>query len=83
MPITSVGSWLQTIDEFLAHWTDVNTALAPRALTLIGDYTRSVLATDCAAVECAIRGVTNKDTMTLVARRDRDLMRSIVRPRFI
>lgn len=83
MPITSVGSWLPTIDEFLAHWTDVNAALAPSALTLLGGYARATLVIDRAAVETAVTDVQNKDNTTQIARGDRDVRRATVHPRFL
>ncbi|MBS1724308.1 MAG: hypothetical protein JSS66_15300 [Armatimonadetes bacterium] len=83
MPISSVGSWLPTIDEFLAHWTDVNAALAPGALTLLGAYNRASLVTDRAAVETAVTDVQNKDNTTQIARGDRDVKRANVKPRFV
>ncbi len=83
MPITSVGSWLPTIDEFLQHWSDVNAALAPSALTLLGGYARATLVTDRAAVETAITDVQTKDNTAQVARGDRDVRRANVKPRFV
>lgn len=83
MPITGVGSWLPVIDEFLQHWTDVNAALAPGSLTLLGGYSRASLVTDRAAVEAAVTDVQNKDNTTQIAREDRDIKRAGVRPRFL
>lgn len=83
MPITSVGSWLPTIDEFLQHWSDVNAALAPNSLTLLGGYSRATLVTDRAAVETAITDVQTKDNTAQVARGDRDVRRATVKPRFV
>lgn len=83
MPVTSVGSWLPTIDEFLQHWSDVNTALSPNALTLLGGYARAGLVTDRAAVETAVTDVQTKDNAAQVARGDRDVKRANVKPRFV
>lgn len=83
MPITNVGSWLPTIDEFLQHWTDVNTALSPNSLVLNGPYPRGTLATNRTAVATAITDVQAKDNTTQAARGDRDLLRASLRPRFL
>ncbi len=82
MPITSVASWLPTIDEFIQHWTDVNAALSPGSLTLLGGYGLPTLTTDRADVATAITDVQTKDNATQVARGDRDVKRASVRPRF-
>ncbi|MBS1715877.1 MAG: hypothetical protein JST30_16235 [Armatimonadetes bacterium] len=83
MPITSIGSWLPTIDEFLQHWTDVNAALSPGELTLLGTYNRASLVADRALVESAVTDVQQKDNTTQIARGDRDVKRAGVRPRFL
>lgn len=38
MAFSGPSSYLETIDEFIGHWTDVNLALAPGNLTLAGSY---------------------------------------------
>lgn len=83
MPITSIGSWLPTIDEFLQHWTDVNAALAPGELALLGGYNRASLVADRTVVENAVTDVQQKDNTTQIARGDRDVKRAAIRPRFL
>lgn len=83
MPITSIGSWLPTIDEFLQSWADVNADLAPGELTLLGAYSRASLVTDRAAVEAAITDVQQKDNVTQIARGDRDIKRAAIHARFL
>ena len=46
MAISTIGSYLPTMQEFIAHWTQVNAALAPGALTLKGGYTLANFTTD-------------------------------------
>ncbi len=82
MPITGVASWLPTMDEFLQHWQDVNTALAPGALTLSGAYARANLVTDRAAVDAAVTEVQTRLNVEQTARGERDVRRASVRPRF-
>ncbi len=60
MPFSGPSSYLETIDEFIGHWTDVNLALTPD-LILPGGYTaamlltdRTALAADITALEAAI-----------------------------
>ena len=43
MPFSGPNSYLETIDEFIGHWTDVDAALAPAALTLAGGYNLAAL----------------------------------------
>lgn len=83
MPIESIATWLPTIDEFLQHWTDVNTALSPSSLTLLGGYAKANLANDRASVEAAVTDVQAKDNTTQIARGDRDIKRSALHARFI
>lgn len=83
MPITSVGSWLPTIDEFLQHWADVNAALSPGALVLLGPYGRANLVTDRATVATVVTDVQTKDNTTQAARGDRDIQRAAMKPRFV
>jgi len=46
MPFSGPSSYLPTIDDFIAHWTDVDAALAPGNLTLAGGYDLAALESD-------------------------------------
>lgn len=46
MPFSGPSSYLSTIDGFIAHWTDVDAALAPGALELSGPYALADLQAD-------------------------------------
>jgi hypothetical protein len=87
MPITGVGSWLPTIDEFMAHWAEVNTALAPAELTLSGGYTLTGdgngLTDDRVLVDDAIEAVQDQLNLLSNARGVRDLARVAMNPRFV
>lgn len=68
MPFSGPSSYLSTIDEFIAHWTDVNVALTPD-LVLPGGTTlanlqakRATLAADITALEAAINVMENSRT---------------------
>jgi hypothetical protein len=87
MPITGVGSWLPTIDEFLAHWADVNAALAPSELLLSDGYPREGdgvgLVFDRDEVDAAIEAVQDQLNLLSNARGTRDLARVALNPRFV
>jgi hypothetical protein len=46
MPFSGPSSYLSTIDEFIAHWTAVNAALAPNPLVLPSGYALAALQAD-------------------------------------
>jgi hypothetical protein len=84
MPITGTGSWLPTIDEFIAHWAQANAALPPLTpLTLSGGYVAATLATDRAALATQFADVQSKENLRQTAAGDRDVKRTIVRPRIL
>jgi hypothetical protein len=43
MPFSGPGTYLETIDEFDGHWSDVNVELSPSAMTLPSGYTRAAM----------------------------------------
>jgi hypothetical protein len=45
MPFSGPGTYLETIDEFIGHWSAVNAELSPGAMTLPGGYTLANLQT--------------------------------------
>lgn len=45
MPFSGPSSYLETIDEFIGHWTDVNAALGLDPLILPGSYSLTTLTT--------------------------------------
>src|SRR3990172_9727814 len=75
MPITSVGSWLPRMDEFIAHWTAVNTALGLNPFVMTGGYAVATLTSDRALVDTAITDVTNLDNILNNNRGQRDVLR--------
>lgn len=83
MPISGIGSWIPTIDEFLTHWAQANTALAPGELMLIGGYDRDQLVTDRAVLVALLADVETKLNIRQVASGDRDIKRANIRPRLI
>jgi hypothetical protein len=74
MPFSGPASYLPTIDEFVAHWTDVNAALAPNPLVLPSGYAiadlqadRTELATEMTELQTLINNWdsarTNRDNL--------------------
>ena len=82
MPITGVGSWLPTIDEFIAHWTAVDAALGSN-FALIGNYKLTGLTADRATLATAITDTTNKENTRQDAMGDRDVKRAAIKPRIV
>lgn len=83
MPITSVGSWLPTIDEFITHWTAVNAFLSPDDFVLLDGYDLATLQLDRAAVAGALSDVQAKLNLRTIASGDRDLKRAAIRGRIL
>lgn len=80
MPFSGPSSYLETIDQFIGHWTDVNAALTPD-LTVPTSYTlanlqtdRATLATDITNLEAAINVLEGHRT-------DRDNQKTAIRER--
>jgi len=83
MPITSVGSWLPTIDEFKTHWLAVNVALSPSEMILSGGYDEPSLEDDRAALVLVLGTVTAKVNILTSSAGDRDIKRAGIRPRMM
>lgn len=83
MPITSVGSWLPTIDEFITHWTAVNTFLSPGELILSNSYKLSTLQTDRTAIAAQIADVQAKLNLRTTASGNRDILRAAMADRIL
>ncbi len=81
MPISSISSYLPTMQEFVTHWTAVNAAISPAVLTLPGSYAVATLATDRTALESAILNVETAINALQNAANDRDIKKDGIRPR--
>lgn len=81
MPIVSVGSYLPTLNEFIAHWTQANASLGTAPLVLPGGYTLAALTTDRNALETAIIALEPFDNARTNAIGDRDIKKSAIRAR--
>jgi hypothetical protein len=61
MPISGIGSYAPTMQEFINHWTNVNASLGATPLTLRGGYTLANFTTDRTNILNAINTVINAD----------------------
>ncbi len=77
MPFTNLDSWLPTSQEFINHWTQVNTELGPGGpMTLIGPYTVGNLTTDRADLDTKMTAVTAADNVLTNAKGDYDVKKA-------
>lgn len=84
MPLTSIGSYLTTMDDFGSHWDDVNMELggSPTTdLTLQGGYTRADFLADRATLQAAITDLEDKENDRQIAASQRDTKRGELRDR--
>ena len=83
MPVLTIGERLAAMDEFIAHWTAVNAALAPSELTLSGGYTLAGgFVPDRAAVRQSQADVIARENALSIARAVRDELRGRLSGRF-
>lgn len=74
MPLSSVASYLSTIDEFVTHWNQVNTTLGPGGpLVLTGSFAVANLSTMKTNLQTAITAVEGPRNDRQNAGTDRDL----------
>lgn len=81
MPITDIGSYVTTMQEFIEHWIDVNVFLSGTPtveLKLKGGYTLVAFTADRATLEADIVFIDTDNTLEL-AMADRDLKKEAIR----
>lgn len=77
MPLTTIASYLSTIDEFVTHWTQVNTTLGPGGpLVLTGGFAVATLSTAKTNLQTAITAVEGPRNTRQNAANDRDLKKA-------
>lgn len=81
MAISSIGSYPPTMEEFIAHWTEVNAALAPGALLLQGGFTLANFTTARTDIVTAIDAVTTADNSRQGDATDRDIAKAALKSR--
>lgn len=82
MAISSVGTYLPTVQDYLAHWTSVNAALPPTApLTLKGGYTLAQFTADRNSLQTAVDAIIAAETLRETAAHERDTQKTVQRAR--
>ena len=81
MATKSLDTYVSLSDVFLTHWAQVNTALAPRAVTLKGSYTIANLKTDRDAYAAQLTVITNADNDVQAARAQRTTRQKALKER--
>jgi hypothetical protein len=84
MAVTSIGSYLTTLDEFISHWADVNAELGGTPatdLTLHGGYSREAMIADRAALQTAVTDLVDKENDRQIAASGRDIAKEELRER--
>ncbi len=81
MAISTIASYLPTMQSFIDHWTAVNAAVGPSVLTLKGGYTLATFTTDRTAIQTAITAVETADNARQIASGDRDVKKASSRAR--
>jgi hypothetical protein len=74
MPITNLNSWLPTLQEFVNHWSQVNTELGLGGpLLLLNGYAQATLVTDRTTLDTRMTAVVAADNVAVAARGDFDV----------
>src|SRR5207237_10416851 len=81
MPISTIASYLSTMQQVIDHWTAVNTAISPTVLTLSGGYTVANFTTARTAIATAITAIETPDNARQMAATDEDIKRANLRAR--
>ena len=80
MPLTTPSQYLKTVDEFVAHWGQVNTHLAPGQISLRG-YALSNLQANRATLAALMTAVQLADNVSQTASADRDIRKTDLKER--
>ena len=81
MAISSIGSYPPTMEEFIAHWTEVNAAISPAVLTLKNAFTLANFTTERTNIVNSFPLVEAADNVRQGAAGDRDIKKAGIRPR--
>lgn len=81
MAISSIGSYPPTLEQFIAHWTEVNAAISPSAFTLTGGYGLADFTADRDALVATFTPIIAADNVRQGAAADRDSRKAALRPR--
>lgn len=75
MPVTTIGSYISTAQDIIAHWTDVNAdriAAGGTELLLTGGYSLADFIADVNALQAAIDAIIGLENANVLASGDRD-----------
>src|SRR5688572_32246091 len=72
VPITTIGSYLPVMQEFIAHWTDVHAEITPDTLTLRGGFTLANFTTARNDIQAAVTATEPAENARQAAGDDRD-----------
>jgi hypothetical protein len=81
MPITSVGSYPATMQEFYAHWQQVDSFLGAKPIGLQGDYGFGEFTSDIDGVNSAIRDMIPLENDVQLSAKQRENIKARLRPR--
>ncbi len=81
MPISGIGSYAPTMQEFINHWTQVNASLGANPLLLRGGYTLANFTTDRTNIVNAINTVIATDNVKQTASGNLDWLKFNIRQR--
>jgi hypothetical protein len=73
MPFSGPGTYIETMDEFIGHWTVVNADQAPGAMVMPGGYTLANLQTDRDATVTLMDDLESQVNVLEMHRTERDL----------
>ena len=81
MPISSVNSYVPTMQAFITHWQQVNAALGASPLLLKDTYTLAQFALDRTAIQNAITFIEGRGSARQFAAGERDRKKAEIAPR--
>lgn len=83
MPITTIGSYPPTMQEFINHWTQVNASLGAAPLTLRGGYTLANFTAERNAIIISLNAVIAADNTAQTTASALAIQRAAITPRAI
>jgi hypothetical protein len=81
LPLSTIGSYMPTMQEFIVHWTHVNSAVSPGVFTLAGGYILADFTADRAAIDAVLTDLEDVDNERQGASADRDRLKGERRDR--
>ena len=81
LPISTIGTYVPVMQEFINHWTQTNIELEATPLLLSGGYTVANFASDRTALENAVIALNPADNTRSNTAADRDIKKAALRVR--